>query len=75
MNYGSQNKILCQTKKENGKIYYKTIEYEQFGWKCSMKMDECDIIFVPNDKNKNSKHSQNATNKLKIFTWKTTIIA
>lgn len=45
MMYGAYIQILFKNVNINNNMCYKEVKYEQYGWKCNMTTDDCDIIF------------------------------
>ena len=53
MTYGPQTQILYNRIMKDGKRISNTVKYVQYGWKCSMKEDDCDIVFDYKDSDAN----------------------
>lgn len=64
MNYGIQIQIRCSSITINEKRIRKTVEYEQYGWRCPMKDDNCDIVFDKEDDKKNKIKLEEAEKRL-----------
>ena len=64
MIYKLQNEVMCKVLKINDKYISKTVNFKQFGWNCSMKDDNCDIVFDKDDDDKNEILSKEAEEKL-----------
>ena len=66
MTYGPQIQILCNSIIKDGKYINKSVKFIQYGWKCTMKEDDCDIIFHDKDKDRdtNKINSEEAHNNL-----------
>ena len=65
MVYGKQIQVLYKSKTDNNGIRTsKEIYYEQLGWRCSMKDDNCDIIFDDKNIGTNKINHKDALEKL-----------
>ena len=64
MIYGIQIEVMCSYTTINEKRICKTVEYEQYGWKCPMENDNCDIVFDKKDDEKNKIKLEKAKKQL-----------
>ena len=65
MVYGKQIQVLHKSNTDNNGIRTsKEIHYEQLGWRCSMKDDNCDIIFDDKNTGTNKINFQDALKKI-----------
>jgi hypothetical protein len=64
MTYGVQREVLCKMKVVDGKSYARRITYDQLGWECRMKEDECDVIFDDKNTGTNKANYEKACNDL-----------
>jgi len=67
MTYGPQIQILCNSIIKDGKYINKSVKFIQYGWKCKMKEDDCDIIFDDKDRDTNKINSKEADKEVKIL--------
>lgn len=59
MTYGQHIQVMC-----NNISKYKSVKYIIYGWGCSMKNDECDIVLDEKDFDRNKLSSDEAYKKL-----------
>ena len=64
MIYGMQSQILCKDVMKDGKSISKMVKFVYYGWRCSMKDDDCDIVFDVEDYEKNKFNYEEAEKKL-----------
>jgi len=65
MTYGPQIQILCNSIIKDGKYINKSVKFIQYGWKCIMKEDYCDIIFDDKDRDTNKINFKEADEEVK----------
>jgi hypothetical protein len=64
MKYGPQTQVMCKIVSKDGNHISKSVKFVQYGWRCSMKDDNCDIVFDEKDSNKNKLISKQADKEL-----------
>jgi hypothetical protein len=64
MNYGPQTQIMCLSVVKDGRQKFKSVKFIQYGWRCPMKDDACDVVFDEKDMIKNDLLAKNAIKKL-----------
>jgi len=64
MRYGQQTQILCKSIMKDGKLINKSVKFQQYGWKCQMTDDNCDILFDEEDTDTNKQLKNNAVKYL-----------
>jgi hypothetical protein len=64
MIYGEQPQVLCKSVIKTIKNISKTVKFIYYGWACSMKDDDCDIVFDEKDTEKNNFNYNQAEKEL-----------
>jgi hypothetical protein len=64
MVYGLRPQTMMTTIEKDGKHINKFVKYNLYAWSCSMKEDDCDVIFDKKDSYKNNMIMEDGKKKL-----------